>query len=463
MEKVSDHGTIWSQKIFTFPENFCDRRAGGCAGGRTDRQPLALSADKATYKHRSRQFLGGVTISPGGENFLETLRFGQPTVKEGSTATALVKNMEPSFDLLGVNGSQIESTVFDGVYFHIGVQEHFEAAFGLKEGNILYSYDTLHKSGLVDTHLCKKNKFAWVVSLTDVYQQLFKLFNWGANYEKLVAATTLWKLHLVSLVGFSETRFANSRRKVYTNIHHEFPAIMTCLETDIIKAITNPDSRAREKGDKAKELKGKILNVHFLLNLSGLADVYEQFGAIVNIAQMVHLLPHERYELYMDAVDMLGNMAECLSDHSKCSSVIGPRKKVGCLWPLNHADKTLIDKSEIRGIPVMSQYGTDAAGLQCQTRHQVSRQNQIARGIDAVKKSDAQLDLLVKEIFRGLRTEVYDEESVRVITLTKVIFDLPNLSLKLHQDEDGGYIKVSVKYQGCEGDSNPISDTHTQG
>ena len=37
-------------------------------------------------------------------------------------ATALVKNMKQSFDLLGVNGSQIESTVFDGVYFHIGVQ-----------------------------------------------------------------------------------------------------------------------------------------------------------------------------------------------------------------------------------------------------------------------------------------------------------------------------------------------------
>ena len=271
-----------------------------------------------------------MTISPGGENFLQTLSFGQPIVKEGSTATALVKNMKQNFDFLGVNGSQIESTIFDGVCFHIGVREHFDAAFGSKEENILYSYDTLHKSGLVDTHLCKKDDFACVVSHTDVCQKLFKLFNWGANYEKLVAATTLWKLHLVSLVGFSDTRFAKSRRKVYTNIHHEFPAIMTCLETDIINAIANADSRAREKGDKAKVLKGKILNVHFHLNLSGLADVYEQFGAIVNIVRMVYLLHHERYELYMDAVGKLDNMAKCLSDHSKCSSVIGsPPKKSG--------------------------------------------------------------------------------------------------------------------------------------
>ena len=97
-----------------------------------------------------------MTISPGGENFLGTLSFGQ--------SSALVKNMKLSFDLLWVNGSQTESTVFDGVYFHIGVQEHFDAVFGLKEGNILFSYDTLHKSCLVDTHLCKNDELAWVVS-----------------------------------------------------------------------------------------------------------------------------------------------------------------------------------------------------------------------------------------------------------------------------------------------------------
>ena len=40
------------------------------------RPPLALSADKATYKHRSRQFLGGVTVSSGSDNFFEMVSFG---------------------------------------------------------------------------------------------------------------------------------------------------------------------------------------------------------------------------------------------------------------------------------------------------------------------------------------------------------------------------------------------------
>ncbi|CAB4009077.1 Hypothetical predicted protein [Paramuricea clavata] len=247
--------------------------------------PLALSPDKATYKHRSRQFLAGVTISPG-DNFLEVISFGQPIVKYGSTTSALSKNMKEGFDALGVEGCQIESTVFDGVYFHIRIQKYFDAIYGLHERDILYSYDTLHKSGLVDTHLCKKEEFKWVVSNTDICQKLFRMFNWGSNYEKLVVATALWKLHLTSLVGFSETRCSRI--------------------------------------DQARELKGKILNVHFLLNLSGLADAYEQFGAVVNVAQMVQLLPHERYEMFMEA-------------------------KIRCLWPLNHEDKkTLKDKNEIR-------------------------------------------------------------------------------------------------------------------
>jgi hypothetical protein len=386
--------------------------------------PLALSADKATYKHRSRQFLAGVTIAPGSDNFLEVVSFGQPIVKHGSTASALSGNMKEGFDALGVEGCQIESTVFDGVYFHIGIQKHFDAMYGLHEGDVLYSYDTLHKSGLVDTHLCKKQEFKWVVLNTDICQKLFRMFNWGSNYEKLVLATALWKLHLTSLVGFSETRFANSRRQVYINIHNEFPAIITCLEDQIMKAVKNPDAKTREKGNQARELKGKISNVHFLLNLSGLADAYGQFGAVVNVAQMVHLLPHERYEMFMEAVGELDKMAKCLSDHCKCDSLVIPGKKMRCLWPMNHKDKkTLAKENEIQGILIIQSHGIHAAGLQTQTRRE-NEQNQINKGIDAEKTSNKQLQLLINELHTGLKTEVYDEQSVRIITLTKTIVDL---------------------------------------
>lgn len=42
----------------------------------------------------------------------------------------------------------------------------------------------------------------------------------------------------------------------------------------------------REKADTAKGLKGKIMNADFLLLLAGLSDIYEQFGAVVQVLIM---------------------------------------------------------------------------------------------------------------------------------------------------------------------------------
>ena len=143
---------------------------------------------------------------------------------------------------------------------------------------------------------------------------------------------------------------------------------MTCLEQQIHEEEFE-SARAREKGDKTKQLKGKILNVRFLLTLSGLADIYEQFGIIVNISQMIHLLPHERLEKCMDAFAVFQKMKECFNDHSMCKSLLPDGYKKKCLWPLNHKDKqTLKEKSEIRGIPVISENTIRAAGLQTETR-----------------------------------------------------------------------------------------------
>ena len=67
--------------------------------------------------------------------------------------------------------------------------------------------------------------------------------------------------------------------QAYKNLHLEFPAIINCLEEQILVR-SNWDARVREKADKARQL-------------SGLEDLY---GVVANIAQMVRLLPHETYE-----------------------------------------------------------------------------------------------------------------------------------------------------------------------
>ena len=259
--------------------------------------PVCLSADKGTYKHRSRQFLSCLTVMPGGNNLLEPLTCGQPVVTSGSSGLELTKNnMKDGFDDFGISGKQIESAVFDGVYFHCSVDDHLVKLYDINRKHVLFTWDPLHLTGLVDKDISKDRK--WLEDIVENCKEMFQLFNWGANYEKLREATALWRLSLSNLVTFSATRFANSKRKVFKNIHHEFAPIITCLEEQITTGTTSKDKIARDKGISARTLKGKILNVDFLLCLSGLVDIYEQFGALVQGTQMVHLLPHERMDLF---------------------------------------------------------------------------------------------------------------------------------------------------------------------
>ena len=124
------------------------------------------------------------------------------------------------------------------------------------------------------------DSFKWLQDITTTCTQIFNTFNWGANYEQFREATASWKLSLSNLVNFSDTRFANSKRKVFKNIHHQFAPVISCLEEQIKAGELNrsgleaANTHVRTKADKVKELIGKIFNLEFLLSLSGLSDIY---------------------------------------------------------------------------------------------------------------------------------------------------------------------------------------------
>ena len=69
--------------------------------------PCGISADKGTYKHRSRQFLSCVVVMPGDNNWLEVLTCGQPMVTQSSTGQELAKNMKSGYDYVGLSPTQI--------------------------------------------------------------------------------------------------------------------------------------------------------------------------------------------------------------------------------------------------------------------------------------------------------------------------------------------------------------------
>ena len=121
--------------------------------------PVCISADKGTYKHRSRQFLSCITIMPGGNNFVEVLTCGQPIVTKGSSGKALAENMKEGFDSFGISAKQIESGVFDGVYFHCSISKHLEELYKTNQEHVLYIHGTHYTRQVWWTKMWQIKKF----------------------------------------------------------------------------------------------------------------------------------------------------------------------------------------------------------------------------------------------------------------------------------------------------------------
>ena len=106
---------------------------------------------------------------------MEVISCGQPVVTEGSSGSQLAINMKIGLDKKGIAGSQIESGVFDGVYFHCSIEEHLQNLYKLKPGQVLYTWDSLHRTGIVDKNITTKEGFEWLQKILECCQQVFTL------------------------------------------------------------------------------------------------------------------------------------------------------------------------------------------------------------------------------------------------------------------------------------------------
>ena len=122
----------------------------------------------------------------------------------------------------------------------------------------------LHRIGLTDLWLMKEDDFKWIINILDVCVSVYKLFNWGQNYEKLVDECTKFKQRLTNLAKTCETRFSNSKRLVFINLIKDLEPVISCLQNAQMEAITG-DAKKHQKGSDAAALSSSILNARFLL------------------------------------------------------------------------------------------------------------------------------------------------------------------------------------------------------
>ena len=218
------------------------------------------------------------------------------------------------------------------------------------------------------------------------------------------------------------------------NILHQLAPIISVLQGHDSAATKNrsgleaANTRVRDKGDKAKQLLGKIYNEQFIL-LSGTVDIYEAFGIAVQITQNFHLLPHERLDLFDETVSSVKSMAMILN-HKDCPT---PKPNKKCLFAQYHADKmSLKESKKIRELTVLDKGPKRAAGLQLVTR-KMKEEMIICMSEDVETKTDKKLKGLIEKLANKLETEVYSSEEKKLIEKTRVLLDLPSLALKLKQ------------------------------
>ena len=148
-----------------------------------------MLADKATYKHRTRQFVGLTSVIPDADDLLQYMYLGLPVMKihtgegVGQSIISVLKEFE-------IPAEQFQGGSFDRQYFHLSVPEVLNTHFGteLKEPSVHYDYDPMHKAGLVDTHIREDDNFKFLNKVTEVVAAVCKNFNWGKNYNALADA-----------------------------------------------------------------------------------------------------------------------------------------------------------------------------------------------------------------------------------------------------------------------------------
>ncbi|CAB4009083.1 Hypothetical predicted protein [Paramuricea clavata] len=346
---------------------------------------------------------------------------------EHHTGVGVTNSITECVKIYDINRSQYLGGSFDGAYYY--------CYFGF-EGNKRkhHDWDPLHKAGLQDIHIRKDPTFEWLVSTTKIIGEVFKVVNYGKEFEHLFSVAKEMKesgeadISFKTPELFSETRFANHARKVYVSFREDFPAIIRTLEEVQLENMEG-NSDDRKKATHASDLLDKILNTRFTVRLSGLCDIYEVFGHGVNILQTVDMLPHDKFDRFHSVVIGKFNSMTASLDHATCISSYGSK----CQWPTLHRDLEEIKTiGSYRGIPMAQSYGEEINTRMGERRAARNARDE-QQGIVIIVKAQQDLQKLVQRMYECLHNKVYHEGDKSMLKTLRPIIDLSSLALKVKQ------------------------------
>ena len=391
--------------------------------------PVNVQADKGTSVHNTRQFTTVTTVVPGSDSLISPIYLGQPVVKnhtgEGITITII-----DELKMYNIEESQLEGGSFDGQYIHLSVPGHLTNKLKLPP-QFICTWDPLHKIGVTETHIRQDKDFAWLINLTSICQTIYKKFNWGKNYQALVEMCEKLEMIMKNLKTFCTTRFPNSMRSVFDTLIDEFKPVIKCLE-EISNNDANAGSEARKRADEAKTILRKVQSRSFVLQLSGTSDIYETFGLIANLCQIVDVLPYERFDKVMSAVRHFDKMQKCI-DHAECLKLSeeadsNKEKAPKCLWPRYHSCLMELESGKFRGIEIKRDHENKTYFTKLTKKNQ-----DLALSSSAVELTRTKMETFVKRLSNDLKKDTFDERTIDTMELTRNICDIRSFAIEVRK------------------------------
>ena len=389
--------------------------------------PLKVVADKATWQHQTRQLIGIVTVVPDSDQPLQAMILKTPVVKS-HTGKGVTENITHVTDQF-ITADQFRGGSFDGQYFHLGVHKLLDTHYDV---TAQYDVDPMHRAGTVDLHLRKEKSSGWIVSMTSHIGKAFKAVNYGKLFEHFFeVCEDLSKLgydiHFKFPRFYSETKFANYVRLVYGSFREDYPGLVRTFN-EVKDSLKLGSSEDRQKAKEISALQGQILNLKFVLELSGSCDIYNRFGHGINILQKVNILPHTKYDDFVaTVVDSFGTMADTVDPKDcPCDQNISSPK---CLWPVLHKDlREIADNSTYRGVTIGNLMANE---LSTRAGERRAKQNLLLDQAGVTQNCLKKLKEYSKSLGTNLLAKVYQEDDKKLIETIRVILDLETLSLKL--------------------------------
>ena len=154
---------------------------------------------------------------------LTYIYLGQAVVKSHESP-GVTRSIIDELNSWDIQGDQMEGESFDGQYFHFSVPARLAEALLLLD-QFIFTWDPLHKGGVLDNHIREDSSFSWLVEIQTICRETFSTFNWGKNYESFMQIYGDLNVQMKKLTNFQMT----SVRFVFINLRTNYSAVRLTL------------------------------------------------------------------------------------------------------------------------------------------------------------------------------------------------------------------------------------------